>query len=68
MSPHTHHRGMLTRRQTLPFKKVAHRVTTLDAQPSSESGAILVMVTGALMVSLQRKTLPETIPDIVGLS
>ncbi len=59
---------MLTRRQTLPFKKVAHRVTTLDAQPSSESGAILVMVTGALMVSLQRKTLPETIPDIVGLS
>lgn len=36
--------------QTLPFQKVQHIVTTLDAQPSNESGGILVMVTGGLKV------------------
>ena len=38
--------------QTLPFQKVQHRVDTTDAQPANETGGILVMVTGALMVSL----------------
>jgi transport factor 2 (NTF2)-like protein len=37
--------------QTLPFQKVQHRVDTTDAQPSDENGGIMVMVTGALMVS-----------------
>ena len=37
--------------KTLPFEKVAHKVSTLDAQPSNETGGILVMVTGALLVS-----------------
>ena len=36
--------------QLLPFTKVAHRVATLDAQPSNETGGILVLVTGALLV------------------
>lgn len=36
--------------QSLPFQKVVHRIATLDAQPSNESGGILVMVTGALLV------------------
>lgn len=36
--------------QSLPFSKVVHQVATLDAQPSSESGGILVLVTGALLV------------------
>jgi hypothetical protein len=36
--------------QSLPFRKVQHRVDTTDAQPSSPGGGILVMVTGALMV------------------
>lgn len=36
--------------QTLPFEKVQHQIATLDAQPSSEQGGILVMVTGALLV------------------
>lgn len=40
----------LTRSQSLPFAKVAHQVSTLDAQPSNEQGGILVMVTGALLV------------------
>lgn len=36
-------------KQTLPFQKVVHQVSTLDAQPSN-NGGILVMVTGALLV------------------
>lgn len=36
--------------QSLPFEKVQHQIATLDAQPSSEQGGILVMVTGALLV------------------
>lgn len=31
---------------------MAHRVTTLDAQPSNETGGIMVLVTGALLVCL----------------
>lgn len=34
----------------LPFAKVAHRISTLDAQPASPQGDILVMVTGELMI------------------
>lgn len=37
--------------QNLPFQKVQHRVDTVDSQPSNETGGILVLVTGALMVS-----------------
>lgn len=37
--------------QSLPFQKVQHKVTTLDAQPSSPSVAsLLVSVTGLLVV------------------
>ena len=39
--------------QGLPFSKVIHRVSTLDAQPSSDNG-ILVLVTGALLVRWPR--------------
>ncbi|KAF9653855.1 nuclear transport factor 2 [Thelephora ganbajun] len=35
---------------SLPFEKVAHKITTLDAQPSSQGGSILVSVTGLLVV------------------
>ncbi|ORY87940.1 nuclear transport factor 2 [Protomyces lactucae-debilis] len=36
---------------SLPFQKVRHNVTTLDAQPSSPSdGGVLVMVTGELLI------------------
>lgn len=38
--------------QDLPFQKVKHAVQTLDAQPSSGEGGIIVMVTGALIVRL----------------
>lgn len=36
--------------QNLPFSKVQHEVASLDAQPSSESGGILVLVSGRLLV------------------
>ncbi|CDO52884.1 hypothetical protein DV451_000662 [Geotrichum candidum] len=36
---------------SLPFQKVGHRITTLDAQPASPTGGdIIVMVTGELLV------------------
>jgi hypothetical protein len=38
--------------QGLPFEKVQHKITTLDAQPSSPSlPSIIVSVTGLLVVS-----------------
>lgn len=43
--------SVLISSQELPFEKVAHRVATLNAQPSNEQGGIIVMVTGALLVS-----------------
>ncbi|KAI8998138.1 Nuclear transport factor 2 [Gaertneriomyces sp. JEL0708] len=35
---------------SLPFQRVAHRVTTSDAQPGSPNGSILVTVTGQLLI------------------
>lgn len=36
--------------QGLPFAKVQHEVSSLDAQPSNEAGGILVLVAGRLLV------------------
>uniref|UniRef100_A0A060T529 Nuclear transport factor 2 n=1 Tax=Blastobotrys adeninivorans TaxID=409370 RepID=A0A060T529_BLAAD len=35
---------------SLPFQKVAHRISTLDAQPASPNGDVIVMVTGVLLI------------------
>lgn len=35
---------------SLPFQRVAHRITTLDAQPASSNGDVLVMITGDLLI------------------
>lgn len=35
---------------SLPFQKVTHRITTLDAQPCSPQGDVLVMITGELLI------------------
>lgn len=41
--------------QSLAFEKVQHKITTLDAQPSSPSmPSIIVSVTGLLVVSFTR--------------
>ncbi|KAL8665079.1 MAG: hypothetical protein Q9202_002479 [Teloschistes flavicans] len=45
---------------TLPFEKIKHQVATLDAQPSSEQGGILVMVTGALLVDEEERPMNYT--------
>lgn len=43
--------AIVTKLSELPFKKVAHRVSTLDAQPSSpQGGGVIVMVTGELLI------------------
>ncbi|KAG9236945.1 nuclear transport factor 2 [Amylocarpus encephaloides] len=39
----------------LPFEKVKHAVSTLDAQPSGENGGILILVTGALLVDEEQR-------------
>jgi hypothetical protein len=41
----------LTCRKGLPFGKVVHKISTLDAQPAGQSGDIIVLVTGVLLVS-----------------
>lgn len=47
--------------QGLPFEKVVHKVTTLDAQPAGPAaGSILVMVTGQLVVDDGSNILPYT--------
>ncbi|PYH76583.1 putative nuclear transport factor NTF-2 [Aspergillus uvarum CBS 121591] len=45
---------------SLPFQKVVHKVNTLDAQPSSQDGSILVMVTGALLVDEEQNPMNYT--------
>ncbi|RBR15399.1 uncharacterized protein FIESC28_07334 [Fusarium coffeatum] len=35
---------------SLPFQKVKHQVTTLDAQPSNDQGGVIILITGALLV------------------
>jgi hypothetical protein len=44
---------MILSTQELPFQRIEHQVATVDAQPSNESGGILVVVSGALLVSLR---------------
>lgn len=47
------HRELITVAQNLPFQKVAHKVITRDAQPSSPSVAsMIVSVTGQLAVRI----------------
>ncbi|CAN6644741.1 nuclear transport factor 2 [Trichomonascus vanleenenianus] len=41
---------------SMPFQKVAHRISTLDAQPASpNSGDVIVMVTGELLIDDEQR-------------
>ncbi|TGO92071.1 hypothetical protein BPOR_0011g00220 [Botrytis porri] len=40
---------------SLPFEKVKHQVSTLDAQPSGQHGGILILITGALLVDEEQR-------------
>ncbi|KAL1311405.1 hypothetical protein AAFC00_001570 [Neodothiora populina] len=44
----------------LPFQKVQHEVTSLDAQPSNEAGGILVLVSGRLLVDEEQRPMSYT--------
>ncbi|KAL3493863.1 hypothetical protein BJX62DRAFT_68598 [Aspergillus germanicus] len=50
----------------LPFQKVQHQVSTLDAQPSNEQGGILVLVTGALLKPMNYAQTFQLLPDGAG--
>ena len=41
---------LISQQCPLPFQKVQHRITTLDAQPASPNGDVLVMITGDLLI------------------
>jgi hypothetical protein len=41
--------------QGLPFEKVKHAVSTLDAQPTLEGKGILILVTGQLLVDEEQR-------------
>lgn len=53
---------------SLPFQKVEHKVSSLDAQPGSPNGDIIVLITGLLVVDdseqpLQFSQVFHLIPD-----
>ncbi|KAK2767815.1 Nuclear transport factor 2 [Arachnomyces sp. PD_36] len=52
--------GIVEKLTSLPFQKVAHQVATCDAQPAGDSGGILVLVTGALLVDEEQKPMNYT--------
>ncbi|KAK1675711.1 nuclear transport factor 2 [Colletotrichum godetiae] len=44
---------------SLPFEKVKHQVTTLDSQPTTEGG-IIILVTGQLLVDEEQRPMSYT--------
>ncbi|RAL63773.1 hypothetical protein DID88_003418 [Monilinia fructigena] len=57
--------------KSLPFEKVKHQVSTLDAQPSGEHGGILILITGALLVDEEQRPMNysqafQLLPDGAG--
>ncbi|KAE8444221.1 Nuclear transport factor 2 [Mollisiaceae sp. DMI_Dod_QoI] len=62
--------GIVEKLSSLPFEKVKHAVSTLDAQPSPGDG-ILILVTGALLVDAEERPMNYTqtfqlLPDGAG--
>ncbi|KAK3180724.1 Nuclear transport factor 2 [Lecanicillium sp. MT-2017a] len=45
---------------SLPFEKVKHQVSTLDAQPGMVEGAIVILVTGQLLVDEEQRPMNYT--------
>ncbi|KAE9377058.1 nuclear transport factor 2 [Stipitochalara longipes BDJ] len=63
--------GIVEKLVSLPFEKVKHAVSTLDAQPSGEHGGILILVTGALLVDEEQRPMNysqtfQLLPDGTG--
>jgi len=51
---------------SLPFQKVAHRVSTLDAQPNGMGNGAIVMVTGELLID--EETNPQRFSQVFHLA
>ncbi|KIN02108.1 hypothetical protein OIDMADRAFT_18825 [Oidiodendron maius Zn] len=49
--------GIVEKLSSLPFQQVKHQVSTLDAQPSGDAGGILILVTGALLVDEEQRSM-----------
>ncbi|KAM0355889.1 hypothetical protein ACHAPU_000276 [Fusarium lateritium] len=45
---------------SLPFEKVKHQVSTLDAQPSNDQGGVIILITGALLVDEEQRPMNFT--------
>ncbi|UNI22688.1 Nuclear transport factor 2 [Purpureocillium takamizusanense] len=45
---------------SLPFEKVKHQVSTLDAQPGMLEGGIVILVTGQLLVDEEQRPMNYT--------
>ncbi|POR32879.1 Nuclear transport factor 2, partial [Tolypocladium paradoxum] len=45
---------------SLPFEKVKHQVSTLDAQPTMVEGGIVILVTGQLLVDEEQRPMNYT--------
>ncbi|VVT56122.1 uncharacterized protein SAPINGB_P004833 [Magnusiomyces paraingens] len=52
--------GIVGKLTSLPFQKVAHEISTIDAQPASPNGDIIVLVTGSLLVDDEKNPLKYT--------
>ncbi|KAL9112161.1 MAG: hypothetical protein Q9227_003538 [Pyrenula ochraceoflavens] len=54
--------GIVQKLAELPFQKVAHRVDSMDAQPTggSPQDGIVVLVTGALLVDEEQRPMSYT--------
>ncbi|KAF4441692.1 nuclear transport factor 2 [Fusarium austroafricanum] len=44
----------------LPFQKVKHEVSTLDAQPSNDQGGVIILITGRLLVDEEQNPMNFT--------
>ncbi|KAL2689898.1 Nuclear transport factor 2 [[Neocosmospora] mangrovei] len=49
------HESIIEKLSSLPFEKVKHQVSTLDAQPSNGEGGIIILITGALLVDEEQR-------------
>ncbi|KAF2226313.1 putative nuclear transport factor 2 [Elsinoe ampelina] len=52
--------SIIEKLSSLPFSKVQHEVSSLDAQPSNENGGILVLVSGRLLVDEEQRPMSYT--------
>lgn len=53
-------RAIVDKLTSLPFQKVRHQVSTLDAQPSHNDGGIVILVTGQLLVDEEERPMNYT--------